>query len=158
MSAEAKIKFYKNKKFLGDYFIYNGDCDGKDTFWCSCSEWDGVMKLKMVDNEQLYFNANDEEMFIFEEGGDEYNLINKYINKRNRCTLTLTFAKKYGKEENIWMATRFIVRKKSKKLKKINSFDGLENENKFLKEENKKLEEEIKSLKYNLYLEQRRVS
>ena len=32
MSVEAKIRFHKNKKFLGSYFVYNGDCDGRDTF------------------------------------------------------------------------------------------------------------------------------
>ena len=89
MSVEAKIRFYKNKKFLGSYFVYNGDCDGRDTFWCSLSEWDGVMKLQMVNNGLLYFNANDEEMFVFEEGEKEYDVIKKYINKKNKTSLTL---------------------------------------------------------------------
>jgi len=161
MSVEAKIKFYKNKKFLGSYFVYNGDCDGRDTFWCSLSEWDGVMKLQMVNNGLLYFNAKDEEMFVFEEGEKEYDVIKKYINKKNKTSLTLRLI------NNKWVS-RLIIRKKNKKIKKVNSFAGLESKVEELNEtvkntdlfdevdeqiikektqEIKKLEEEIKKLK-----------
>ena len=162
MSVEAKIRFYKNKKFLGSYFVYNGDCDGRDTFWCSLSEWDGVMKLQMVNNGLLYFNANDEEMFVFEEGEKEYDVIKKYINKKNKTSLTLRL------NNNKWVST-LTNHKKNKKLKKVNSFAGLESKveelNEIIKntsnsfdevdeqiikektQEIKKLEEEIKKLK-----------
>ena len=82
MSVETKIHFYKDGEDKGIYNVYNGDCDGKDTFWCSLSEWDGLMKLQMVNNEVLYFNGNDEEMFVFEEGEEEYNWIKNYINPK----------------------------------------------------------------------------
>jgi len=126
MSVETKIIFYKNGEEKGEYFVYNGDCDGRDTFWCSRSEWDGVMKLQMVNNEILYFNSKNEEMFVFEQGEFEYDRIKSNINLNSKDSLVFRFI------NNKWNITKKIKRKKNKK---INLSVDLQKEIKKLKEE-----------------------
>ena len=164
MSVETKIHFYKDAEDKGIYNVYNGDCDGRDTFWCSLSEWDGLMKLQMVNNEVLYFNGNDEEMFVFEEGEEEYNWIKNYINPKlkikngvnkkdkilnmlmmdNKWCWNYAYKKKIKKSKQItYDEQKELIKKLKEKIKELNKGNKrkLKTENNKLKKENEKIKE-----------------
>lgn len=169
MSVETKIHFYKDGEDKGIYNVYNGDCDGKDTFWCSLSEWDGLMKLQMVNNEVLYFNGNDEEMFVFEEGEEEYNWIKNYINPKlkmkndvnkkdkilnmlmtdNKWHWNHVYKKKIKKSKQItYDEQKELIKKLKEKIKELNKGNKrkLKTENNKLKKENEILKEKLKQI------------
>ena len=160
MSVETKIHFYKDGEDKGIYNVYNGDCDGRDTFWCSLSEWDGLMKLQMVNNEVLYFNGNGEEMFVFEEGEEEYKVIKKFNNSSKKSVLTLRcvgdkwtskwlpFPMKNKPKQITYDEQKELIKKLKEKIKELNKGNKrkLKTENNKLKKEKEKLKEENKEL------------
>ena len=54
------------------HFVYTGTCDGIPTKWVTKSEWDGRVKVQMVDNKLKYTDVNGQEIVIFDETDVEY--------------------------------------------------------------------------------------
>lgn len=66
------INVYEIKIDNVPHFVYMGTCDGIPTKWVTKSEWDGRVKIQMVDNKLKYTDVNGKEIVIFDETDVEY--------------------------------------------------------------------------------------
>jgi hypothetical protein len=60
------------------YFVYEGTCDSIPTKWLTKSEWNGKIKVKMLNNKEIkYTDINGDEILVFDEDDVEYKDIRK---------------------------------------------------------------------------------